>query len=126
MRGPVNVFDASALLSFLQGKEGSPLVESALVGGTAMCGAANWSETAQKIRGHGRDWSLARALLLSYGIVIEPVTLDDAERAAERWRPGQSLSLADRLCLALADRTDATVITADRTWGSGGRIRQIR
>lgn len=122
----MNVFDASALLSFLQCEEGYPLVESALEAGTAMCGAASWSETAQKFRGHGRDWRLARALLLSYGIAVEPVTLDDAEQAAERWGPGQSLSLPDRLCLALADRTDATVITADQTWGSGGRIRQIR
>jgi len=36
------------------------------------------------------------------------------------------LSLADRLCLALGERLDAEVLTADRSWGSGGRIQQIR
>jgi PIN domain nuclease of toxin-antitoxin system len=36
------------------------------------------------------------------------------------------LSLADRLCLALAERLSAEVLTADRAWGRAGRIRQIR
>jgi ribonuclease VapC len=121
----VNVFDASALLCFLQDEEGAPVVEATLRGG-GVCGAANWSEVAQKVRSHGRDWTLARSLLLSYGLVVEPVTVDDAEGAAGRWRPGRGLSLADRLCLALADRLDAQVLTADRTWGSAGRIRQVR
>jgi ribonuclease VapC len=60
----VNVFDASALLAFLRGEEGSALVEDGLrVGG--VCGTANWSEVAQAVRAYGRDWELARALLSS-------------------------------------------------------------
>jgi ribonuclease VapC len=121
----VNVFDASALLAYLEGEDGAAVVEMALEAG-GVCGAANWSEVAQKVRGHGRDWSLARSLLLSYALAIEAVTADDAERAAQRWRSGQGLSLADRLCLALGDRLDAPVLTADRSWGAAGRIRQIR
>ncbi len=121
----LTVFDASALLAFLQGEDGSVMVESYLEAG-GICGAANWSEVAQKVRGHCRDWVLSRALLLSYGLVIEPVTADDAERAAKSWNPGQGLSLADRLCQALGDRLDVPVLTADRAWGSEGRIRQIR
>lgn len=121
----VHVFDASALLAYLQGEDGSPIVEAALEAG-GMCGAANWSEVAQKVRGHDRDWALARSLLLSYGLVVEPVTVEDAELAATRWRPGEGLSLADRLCLALAERQDAPVLTADSTWGATDRIRQIR
>lgn len=101
------------------------MVEEALEeGGT--CGAANWSEVAQKVRHHGRDWSLARSLLLSYDLAVEPVTVDDAERAATVWCRGQALSLADRLCLALGERLDAAVLTADRSWGDSGRIRQVR
>lgn len=119
------VVDASALLAFAQGEDGSDLVESALVDG-ARCGAASWSEVAQKIRAAGRSWDLVRALLLSYELTIEPVTVDDAERAAGRWRRGEGLSLADRLCLALAERLDADVLTADRGWGTRGRVRQIR
>lgn len=73
-----------------------------------------------------RDWGLVRALLDSYGVQIEPVVSDDAEWAARRWRRGEGLSLADRLCLALGERLDEPVLTADTTWGGGGRIRQIR
>ena len=120
-----NVVDASALLAYLQGEDGSALVETALEAG-GVCDAANWSEVAQKVRGHGRDWALSRSLLLSYGLVIEPVTVEDAERAARSWRSGRGRSLADRLCLALGDRLDVPVLTADRPWGVAGRIRQIR
>jgi len=91
-----------------------------------VCGAANWSEVAQKVRVHSREWVLSRSLLLSYGLVIEPVTVDDAERAARSWHSGQGLSLADRLCLAPGDRLDVPVPTADREWGVAGRVRQIR
>ena len=34
--------------------------------------------------------------------------------------------VADRLCLALADRVDQPVLTADAAWGTEGRVRQIR
>jgi PIN domain nuclease of toxin-antitoxin system len=121
----VNVFDASALLAFLQGEEGSATVEENLsAGGT--CGTANWSEVAQKVRAHGRDWDLARSLLASYALHLEPVTVDDAEQAAVTWKAGSGLSLADRLCLALGRRLDATVWTADRAWETGDSIQQIR
>jgi ribonuclease VapC len=121
----VNVFDASALLAFLQGEDGVDAVEQALEAG-GWCGAANWSEVAQKVRAHDRRWDLARALLLSYGLAVEAVTEDDAEWAATRWTPGEGLSLADRLCLALGARLGADVWTADRTWGEAEGIRQVR
>jgi PIN domain nuclease of toxin-antitoxin system len=121
----VNVFDASALLAFLQGEDGAAAVERELAAG-GTCGAANWSETAQKVLAHGRDWVLAKALLASYELEVAPVTIDDAERAATTWRHGSGLSLGDRLCLALGDRLDATVWTADAHWGDRGRVRQIR
>lgn len=121
----MKVFDASALLVFLQGERGAAEVENAL-GDDGVCGAANWSEVAQKIRAHGRNWELSRALLASYGVRVEAVTAEDAEWAARRWEPGKGFSLADRLCLALGDRLDADIWTADQAWGSGGRIHQIR
>jgi len=121
----VNVFDASALLAFLQGEPGATQVEEALAGDGA-CGAANWSEVAQKIRAHGRNWDLSRSLLISYGVKVEAVTVTDAEWAARNWARGEGLSLADRLCLALGDRLDADVWTADQTWGTAGRIHQLR
>jgi ribonuclease VapC len=121
----VNVFDASALLAFLQGEDGAAVTGAALTDGGA-CGAANWSEIAQKLHAHGRNWDLARSLLASYGLRVEAVTAADAEWAARRWVRGEGLSLADRLCMALGDRLDAEVWTADQAWGTGERIRQIR
>lgn len=121
----MNVFDASALLAFLQGEDGAARAEEALLDGAA-CGAANWAEVAQKLRAHGRNWDLSRSLLASYRLRVEPVTEKDAEWAARRWVRGESLSLADRLCLALGHRLDADVWTADKAWGTDGRIRQIR
>lgn len=120
-----SVLDASAILAFLLGEDGADAVEGA-VADDPRCGAANWSEVARRVLGEGRDWDQARALLESYGVRVEPVTSDDAEWAARRWRRGESLSLADRLCLALGERLDARVLTADKAWGRSGRIVQIR
>lgn len=121
----MNLFDASALLCFLGGEVGADAVEAELAQGGA-CSAANWSETAQKVSQRGADWQIARALLLGYGLVVEPVTMDDAETAAQLWTTHQHLSLDDRLCLAQARRLDATVWTADSAWGSSETVHQIR
>jgi ribonuclease VapC len=119
------VLDASAILAFLQDEAGANVVEEHLAN-DARCGAANWAEVAQKIRGAGRDWSLSHALLASYGLSIESVTQSDAEWAAARWRRGEELSLADRLCLSLAHRLQAPALTADAAWGDEEPIQQIR
>lgn len=119
------VLDASALLAFLQDEPGAADVERALTE-RATVGAANLSEVAQKVRARGADWEISAALLDSYELIVEPVTRADAERAARLWRRGSGLSLADRLCLALAERQDAPVLTADAAWGDGDGIHQIR
>jgi ribonuclease VapC len=121
----VNVFDASALLAYVIGESGDDVVRAQLeVGG--VCGAANWSEIAQKVRAAGADWELVRGLLLSFELTVEPVTESDAETAARLWRAGSGLSLADRLCLALAARLEATVWTADVAWRGEPGVRLIR
>lgn len=119
------VLDASAVLAFMQGEDGADAVDDALAD-EPHCGAANWSEVAQQIIAAGGDWDLARALLVSYDLHVEPVTEADAEWAAHRCRRGEGLSLADRLCMALGERLELPVLTADRAWGSSGRIVQIR
>lgn len=120
----MSVLDASAILAFLHGEEGADAVEEALDAG-AVVGAANWSEIAQKIVASDRDWDFVRGFLLGFGLTVEPVRAADAERAAERWTSARHLSLGDRLCLALADRLEAEVLTADRAWGSDAPVRQI-
>lgn len=122
----MNLFDASALLSFLAGEPGADIVEDGLISGQGTCSAANWSEVAQKMNAAEQDWAPARALLLSYGLTVEPVTADDAEEAARLWRPGSGLSLADRLCLATGQRLGTIIWTADTAWGSTNSVRQIR
>lgn len=125
----MTILDASAVLAFLQGEAGADAVEAELSRG--VIGAANWSEVAQKVRARGADWPLARTLLLSYQLEVAPVTDADAERAAELWRAGSGMSLADRLCLALADRLGRETLTADRAWSTAPgvdptRITQLR
>ncbi len=108
------VVDSSALLAYLQGEPGADVVRACLADG-AVISAANWSEVAQKAR-RADVWEVARALLLSYPLQVLPVDVDDAEAAAARWMPGTPLSLADRLCLALADRLQLPALSADRAW----------
>ena len=121
----MNLYDASALLVLLLGEDEAEVVEEALADrGTVS--AANWSEVAQRIAGAGASWPLARALLLSYDLEVTPVLAEDAERAAELWRRGSGLSLADRLCLATGERLSATVWTADRAWPRSASVRQVR
>ncbi|MDE0066062.1 MAG: PIN domain-containing protein [Acidimicrobiaceae bacterium] len=115
---------ASAILAFVQGEAGAAVVESALAD-DPRCSAVNWSEVAQKVFGAGRGWDLVRGLLLSCDIEVEPVTAA-AEWAVRRWKPGEGLSLADRLCLALAERLDCGILTADRSWRPSSRVAQIR
>lgn len=118
------VMDASAILAYLRGEPGADVVEKNVAG--AVIGAANWSEVLQKLRFHGADWELAVALMDALGLVVEPVSAVDAQRAAQLWRRESGLSLGDRLCLALADRLDAVALTADKAWGVSDRIQQIR
>lgn len=118
------VLDASAALAFLQGEPGADRVEALL--SDAAISAANWSEIAQKVMSRGGDWQLARSLLLSYGLTVEPVTADDSEAAAELWQPGNGLSLGDRLCLALTARFQTRAVTADQAWGTSDHVEQIR
>lgn len=54
------------------------------------------------------------------------VTQADAEEAALLCAVGSSLSLADRLCLALTDRLAATALTADAAWRGFPNVRMIR
>lgn len=121
----MNLFDSSALLAFLFKEQGCVTSQRELERGGA-CASVIWSEVAQKVRARGHDWRVGRALLIGFDLHIEPVTIDDAEAAAILWQPGKSLSLADRLCLAMAERLGATVWTADAAWGTSDTIRQIR
>ena len=108
------VVDASVVLAWLQDEPGSDDAEPLLMEG--VIGAANWSEVIQKARQHGAPAEIVGRLLTSFGLTVIDVTADDAEIAADLWRQGSVLSLADRLCLALGVRTQHEVATADSAW----------
>ncbi len=118
------VLDASAVLAYLQGEPGAQRVREALETGAVMS-AANWSEVAQKLR-RADSWQVSRALLLSFPLQLATVTVDDAEAAAALWSEQSPLSLADRLCLALAGRLELDALTADRAWSGLDRAVLVR
>ena len=109
-----SVVDASVVLAWLQDEPGADEAEPMLMEG--LIGAANWSEVLQKARQHGAPVGAVARLLVSFGLRVLDVTGDDAERAADLWRPASPLSLGDRLCLALGLRTGLPVATADDAW----------
>jgi PIN domain nuclease of toxin-antitoxin system len=121
----VTVLDASAIIALLRNEPGAARVEEELLRG-AVCSAVNWSEVAQKVRAANDDWNAASALLLSYDLAVEPVTIDDAEVAANLWVSGSGLSLADRLCLALAARLGHTALTCDTAWSGHPQVELLR
>lgn len=108
------VVDASVVLAWLQDEPGADAAEPMLMEG--LIGAANWSEVLQKARQHGAPAEVVSRLLTSFGLTVVNVTAEDAERAAHLWRVGSSLSLGDRLCLALGLRAGLPVATADAAW----------
>lgn len=120
----MNVFDSSALLAFVQQEQGAGEVEVALEAG-GVCSAANWSEVAQKCLEQG-TWDRYRGVLLSYPLSVSPVSRSDAEEAARMWIQKPSLSLADKICLALGKSNGAAVLTADQQWADHPGVRLIR
>lgn len=119
----MTVLDASAALAFLQGEKGAEVVRQHL--SDSVIGAANLAEVLAKLDG-AVERSLAEAILVGSGVRSEAVSADDARRSAEIKNSMPALSLGDRLCLALADRRNDQVLTADRAWGKSDRIVQIR
>lgn len=132
---PASVLDASALLAHLNEEPGAVVVREAMEAGAAIS-VANWAEVLTKLAERGEDPEVAVAEMKGAGLVgavvtIEPITEVDCIAIARlrRSTKAQGLSLADRACLALAERLGAQAVTADREWGKaavGARVRVIR
>jgi len=110
------VLDASCLLASAFGEPGGEEVRPLISG--ALISTVNWSEFVQKVQQRGIHTQGIRAELEGAGLSIVPVSVDQAEAAAELWTLGRplGLSLADRLCLALGLARPSKVYTADRVW----------
>lgn len=125
MKAKTSTLDTSAVLALLLEEPGSVAVEAAL-NTTCFVSAAIWSEIAQKSAQKNLNWTHVRAALQGLGINVVAVGEEDAELAAELWQPGNGLSLADRLCLALGHRLDAEILTADQAWAGLPGVTVIR
>lgn len=114
----VIVLDASAILSFLQGEPGDEIVRVALQSDSCIVTAGNQAEIIAKVLDRGADVGAIKTVLDQLGYTVVDVTAKDGECAG--WMRAQTrvigLSLGDRLCLAVAQRLSAVVLTADRPW----------
>lgn len=129
---PASVLDASALLAHLNEEPGAAVVREAMQVGAAIS-VINWTEVLTKLAERGEDPELAAAELRAAGLIgatvsIEPVTDADCIAVAllRSTTKAKGLSLADRACLALADRLGVPAMTADRTWGNVDVAAQVR
>ena len=110
------ILDASALLAFLLAEPGKDRVAEALMEGAVMT-TVNFAEVVTKyvLRGaKERAATLLERIPLTLVAVDEDLALRSA-LMADLTRPA-GLSMGDRICLALGQRTGHTVLTADRSW----------
>lgn len=123
------VLDASAVLALYCDEPGSDLVRATLPG--ALLSAVNYTEVIGKCLDRGEAMGNALRKISAMGVAVVAHDLQLAQRTGEL-RPLTrrfGLSLADRACLALAEREGAPILTADRSWKSldlGIDIRFIR
>lgn len=114
----VAVLDASAVLAVYFDEPGAGEVVATLPG--ALLSAVNYTEIVGKCLDRGD--TLTTTLRKLAGLGVSTVAHDEllAQRAGEL-RPltkRLGMSLADRACIALAEREGLPILTADRTWKS--------
>jgi len=110
------VLDASALLSLVNKEPGWEVVARHVVNQDATISAVNYSEVLQKAARLGVVVEDIDAHLDRLAITISPFSRLDARLAGSFYRHRSGLSLADRVCLALARSISSPVCTADHLW----------
>lgn len=112
-----SVLDASALLAYLRREPGWEQGLQAFTGTAAMT-TVNFGEVAGWLVRNGADEAAIRGLRNGLVFPLTPVDDDLAIRAAllEPLTRFKGLGIGDRLCLALATRSNAVAVTADAAW----------
>lgn len=123
------VLDASALLALLNAESGAQLVEDVLP--ESVISAVNLAEVVTRLSAVGMPEGEVRDALRLLGLRTIPFDEQQAFQAGLLYShtAALGLSLGDRACLALARRTAATALTADRAWAEldlGLEIKLIR
>lgn len=110
------VLDASAVLAVYFGEPGADQVRAALPG--ALLSSVNYAEVIGKCLDRGESLGVVLRKLAAMGAVVVAYDAQMARRAGEL-RPltrRLGMSLADRACLALAERERLPALTAARSW----------
>jgi ribonuclease VapC len=123
------VLDASAVLAVINDELGADIVIDRL--DDAMLSAVNHAEVVSKLVERGVSLGLATAAVRRIGVRVIDFDIELADRTGDlrRYTKPFGLSLADRACLALAERERVLVMTADRRWSVisiGVEVRLIR
>ena len=119
------VLDASALVAWLRREPGWDVVDRALERGVVA--SPCMTEVLYSAVAAGYSAPIAEFFqgLLLRGVVVEPMTEADCVRSAElvvqsrgrsRLDRGPGLSLANSICIAVAERLGFAVVSGDRHW----------
>ena len=104
--------------AFLQGEPGHEVVQQALQSQHCVVSAANQAEIIAKALDRGGTPDAIRTILaeLFYSVIDIKAADGVHARMMRLVTRSASLSLGERLCLAVAQRLKARVFTADRAW----------
>ena len=113
----MKVIDASAMIAYLFGEPGGDVAFQSF--SDAAMSVVNVAEVLTRFARDGVDPEATFASVERCGVAIAGTTSEDAIEAA-RFPANSGLSLGDRLCIALAKRLNAPVVTADQLWATAG------
>ena len=110
------VLDASALLALFNREPGWEVVARSAANSDATISSVNYAEVVQKAAGRDVSAEAVDSGLDVLGVTVTPFSRLDARLTASFHRHRSGLSLADRVCLALARSLASPAYTTDRAW----------
>jgi PIN domain nuclease of toxin-antitoxin system len=113
--------DASAVIAVVLNEPGAALVTRHLRG--SLLSAVNYAEVVGSLARRGSKPARVRTVVGALALTVTDLDAELAFRIGEleAMTRGTGLSLGDRACLALAERRNIPVLTADRAWPEVGK-----